>query len=105
MRDILRTLIEPEQVDIICPPPTGSGDVVQSHGLEGIQDPRDRVLAETAVHLLQFEARRGAKRYDKVRLAELSAILGRNGCDLIEKKKTDNQEAVLEDQDAESSAA
>jgi len=81
MRGILNELVGEGVASVICPPPTETPDMSQTYGFEGVDDPRDRVVAEAAASELARADRQRQPRSPE-RLEELQAILGKY-CDAL----------------------
>lgn len=81
MRRILNEFVGGEVANVICPPATETPDMTQNHGFKGIDDPRDRVVAEAAASELARADRLHQPRNPE-RLQELQMILGKY-CDAL----------------------
>lgn len=76
MRRILHELVGEDAASVICPLPIETPDMTQTHGFNGIDDPRDRVVAEaTASELARADRQRQPR--DPEQVERLRAILGK----------------------------
>ena len=82
MRQILHELVGEGAASVICPPPSETPDMTQNHGFKGIDNPRDRVVAESAASELARADRQHQPRNPE-QLQELRIILGKY-CEALE---------------------
>jgi hypothetical protein len=84
MREILRQLLPEDELERVLPSPTEiSPQLWQTHGLDGIADPRDRITLSYRIANIQ-DADRLRKPRNPEDMEQVQALLGKAGYRVVE---------------------